>query len=241
MVDLHVADAMTEIFNIFKRCNKYIDETSPWVLAKDEAKQDRLAEVLYNLTEGICIGASLLQPFMPSTSEKILTQLNTSLRSIEELDVFGKYPSGNKVIEKPEILFARLDINQVLEEVEKKFAPKVDYPQVEAKEEITIDDFDKIQLRVGEILECKPVKKSKKLLVSQVRIGDEVRQIVSGISQYYKPEEMVGKKVTVVTNLKPCKLCGVESQGMILAASDDKGNLCVVSPEKDIIAGSEVC
>ncbi len=244
MVDLHVADAMTEIFNLFKRCNKYIDETTPWVLAKDEAKKDRLAEVLYNLTESICIGASLLQPFMPSTATKILAQLNTQLRTLEELDEFGKYPSGNTVTDKPEILFARLDVEKVLEEVETKTAPKapkVEYPKVEPKEEITIDDFDKIQLRVGEVLECKPVKKSKKLLVSKVRIGDEVRQIVSGISKYYKPEEMVGKKVAVVTNLKPCKLCGVESQGMILAASDDKGNLCVVSPEKDMIAGSEIC
>ena len=243
MVDLHVADAMTEIFNLFKRCNKYIDETTPWVLAKDEAKKDRLAEVLYNLTESICIGASLLQPFMPSTATKILTQLNTNLRTLEELNEFGKYPSGNTVTDKPEILFARLDVEKVLEEVAKKTpaAPKVEYPKVEPKEEITIEDFDKIQLRVGEILECEPVKKSKKLLVSKVRIGDEVRQIVSGISKYYKPEEMVGKKVTVVTNLKPCKLCGVESEGMILAASDDKGNLCVVSPEKDMIAGSEIC
>ncbi len=245
MVDLHVADAITEVFNLFKRCNKYIDETAPWVLAKNEEDKPRLAEVMYNLVESICIGASLLQPFMPETSEKIFAQLNGTYRTIEELDSFGKYPSGNKVTEKPEILFARLDVKKVMEEVEAKRAaaeePQVKYPQVAPKEEITIDDFDKVQLRVGEVLSCEPVKKAKKLLVMQIRIGEEVRQIVSGIAKYYKPEEMVGKKVAVVTNLKPCKLCGVESQGMILAASDDEGNLCVMTPDKDIICGSEIC
>jgi methionyl-tRNA synthetase len=245
MKDLHVADAMTEIFNLCKRCNKYIDETTPWTLAKDEEKKPRLAEVLYNLVESISIGASLLQPFMPETSEKILAQIHRPYRMIDDLTCYETYPEGSTVVEKPEILFARLDVNEVLAKVEEKQAaanePAIKYPQVEPKEEISIDDFDKIQLRIGEVLECQPVKKAKKLLVSQVRIGDEVRQIVSGISKYYKPEEMVGKKVVVVTNLKPCKLCGVESAGMILAASDDEGNLCVVSPEKDIIAGSEVC
>lgn len=244
MVGLHVADAITEVFNLFKRCNKYIDETAPWVLAKNEEDKPRLAEVLYNLVESICIGASLLQPFMPETAEKILAQLNGTYRVMEELDAFGKY-DGGKVTDQPQILFARLDAKKVMEEVEAKQAaaaePKVKYPQVEIKPEITIDDFDKVQLRVGEVLSCEPVKKAKKLLVMQIRIGDEVRQIVSGIAKYYKPAEMVGKKVTVVTNLKPCKLCGVESQGMILAASDDEGNLAVVTPDKDMIAGSEVC
>ena len=200
---------------------------------------------MYNLTESICIGASLLQPFMPDTSEKILAQLNGTYRMIDELDEFGRYPDGNKVTDKPEILFARLDVKKVLEEVDAKRAaaeePQVKYPQVAPKEEITIDDFDKVQLRVGEVLSCEPVKKAKKLLVMQIRIGDEVRQIVSGIAKYYKPEEMVGKKVAVVTNLKPCRLCGVESQGMILAASDDEGNLSVMTPDKDMICGSEIC
>ena len=245
MSDLHVADAITEVFNLFKRCNKYIDETAPWVLAKKEEDKPRLAEVLYNLVESICIGASLLQPFMPETSEKILAQLHGSYRLIEELDSFGKYPNGSKVTDKPEILFARLDAKKVMEEVEAKRAaaqePQVSYPKVEPKAEITIDDFNKIQLRVGEVLSCEPVKKAKKLLVMQIRIGEEVRQIVSGIAKYYKPDEMVGKKVAVVTNLKPCKLCGVESQGMILAASDDEGNLSVMTPDKDMICGSEIC
>ena len=180
---------------------------------------------------------------MPETSEKILAQLNTTERALEDMDTFGKYPSGNKVTETPEILFARLDVNEVLEKAEKfkKKNSPVKYPEVEPKEEITIEDFDKIQIRVGEVLKCEPVKKSKKLLVSQIRVGDEVRQIVSGISQYYKPEEMVGKKVAVITNLKPTKLCGVESQGMILAAGDDAGNLSVLTVDKDIIAGSEIC
>lgn len=252
MKTLHVADAMTEIFTLFKRCNKYIDETMPWALAKDEAAKDRLAEVLYNLVEGITVGANLLKAFMPETTEKILAQLypenpKAGERDFDVLDQFGLRGSGLKVTETPEILFARLDINEVLAKVEEIQAAQkaanggVEYPVVEKKPEITIDDFDKIQIQVGEVLKCEPVKKAKKLLVSQIRIGDEVRQIVSGIAAYYKPEEMVGKKVAVITNLKPCKLCGVESQGMILAASDDKGNLCVISPEKDMIAGSEIC
>ncbi len=244
MDQLRVADAITEIFTLFKRCNKYIDETMPWALAKDESKKERLETVLYNLVEGICIGATLLEPFMPETSEKILAQLNAKKRAFDELDTFGKYESGNKVTEKPEILFARLDVDEVMEKVNAKFAPsepEVKYPQVEPKAEISIEDFDKIQIRVGEVLECQPVPKAKKLLCSKIRVGDEVRQIVSGISQYYKPEEMVGKKVAVITNLKPAKLCGIVSEGMILAASDDDGNLSVLTVDKDIIAGSEIC
>ena len=244
MDKLRVADAITEVFTLFKRCNKYIDETMPWALAKDEAQSDRLKTVLYNLVESICIGATLLEAFMPETSEKILAQLNADKRSLEELDTFGKYPSGNKVTDKPEILFARLDMDEVLAkvaELQKASAePEVKYPEVEPKEEISIDDFDKIQIRVGEVLECEPVPKAKKLLCSKIRVGSEVRQIVSGIAAYYKPEEMVGKKVAVITNLKPVKLCGVLSEGMILAASDDEGNLSVLTVDKDIIAGSEV-
>ena len=248
MEDLRVADAITEIFTMFKRCNKYIDETMPWALAKDEEKKARLETVLYNLIESITIGASLLEPFMPETSKKILEQLNTQARAFDDMTEFGKYPSGNKVTEKPEILFARLDIKDVMPKVEEiqakqkaETAPEEKYPEVEPKEEITIDDFDKVQIRVGEVLKCEPVPKAKKLLVSQIRIGHEVRQIVSGIAKYYKPEEMVGKKVAVITNLKPCKLCGVESQGMILAAADDDGNLSVMTLDKDMPAGSEIC
>lgn len=247
MEQLRVADAITEIFTLFKRCNKYIDETMPWALAKDEAKQDRLATVLYNLIEGITIGASLLEPFMPETSKKILAQINADARAFDDMEEFGKYPSGNKVTEKPEILFARMDIKEVMEKVEEiQAAQKAEaegekYPEVEKKPEITIDDFDKVQIQVGEVIKCEPVKKAKKLLVSQIKIGAETRQIVSGIAKYYKPEEMVGKKVAVITNLKPCKLCGVESQGMILAAGDDEGNLSVVTVDKDIVAGSEIC
>ena len=248
MEDLRVADAITEIFTMFKRCNKYIDETMPWALAKDEEKKARLETVLYNLIESITIGASLLEPFMPETSKKILEQLNTQARAFDDMTEFGKYPSGNKVTEKPEILFARLDIKDVMPKVEEiqakqkaEAAPEEKYPEVESKEEITIDDFDKVQIRVGEVLKCEPVPKAKKLLVSQIRIGNEVRQIVSGIAKYYKPEEMVGKKVAVITNLKPCKLCGVESQGMILAAADDDGNLSVMTLDKDMPAGSEIC
>ena len=245
MDKLRVADALTEIFTMFKRCNKYIDETMPWALAKDEAKRDRLATVLYNLIESITIGASLLQSFMPETAERIVAQLNTSLRGLDELDTFGKYPSGNKVTDKPEILFARQDLKVVMEEVEAmkaKNAPaEPKYPEVEKKPEVTIDDFDKLQFQVGEVLECEKVKKAKKLLCSKIRVGNEVRQIVSGIANYYTPEEMVGKKVAVVTNLKPVKLCGILSEGMILAASDDEGNLSVMTTDKDIISGSEIC
>ena len=247
MDKLRVADAITEIFTLFKRCNKYIDETMPWALAKEEDKQDRLATVLYNLIEGITIGASLLEPFMPETSKKILAQINAQPRAFEDMTEFGKYPSDNKVTEKPEILFARMDIKDVMEKVEEiKAAQKAEkaeekYPEVEKKPEITIDDFDKVQIQVGEVIKCEPVPKAKKLLVSQIKIGAETRQIVSGIAKYYKPEEMVGKKVAVITNLKPCKLCGVESQRMILAAGDDEGNLSVVTVDKDIVSGSEIC
>ena len=247
MDKLRVADAITEIFTLFKRCNKYIDETMPWALAKEEDKQDRLATVLYNLIEGITIGASLLEPFMPETSKKILAQINAQPRAFEDMTEFGKYPSDNKVTEKPEILFARMDIKDVMEKVEEiKAAQKAEkaekkYPEVEKKPEITIDDFDKVQIQVGEVIKCEPVPKAKKLLVSQIKIGAETRQIVSGIAKYYKPEEMVGKKVAVITNLKPCKLCRVESQGMILAAGDDEGNLSVVTVDKDIVSGSEIC
>ena len=247
MDKLRVADAITEIFALFKRSNKYIDETMPWALAKDETQQDRLATVLYNLIEAINIGASLLEPFMPETSSKILAQINGAPRSFDDMTEFGKYQSGNKVVEKPEILFARMDQKEVMEKVKEiEEAQKAEvqgekYPEVEKKPEITIDDFDKIQIQVGEVIKCEPVKKAKKLLVSQIKIGAETRQIVSGIAKYYKPEEMVGKKVAVITNLKPCKLCGVESQGMILAAGDDEGNLSVVTVDKDIVAGSEIC
>ena len=251
MKTLHVADAITEIFTLFKRCNKYIDETMPWALAKDETKKDRLSEVLYNLVESITVGAILLTPYMPETSERILAQLypanpKAGERDFDDLDKFGLRENDIKVTEKPEILFARLDLEEVMKEVEKiqeaqkKAVGIKDYPKVEKKPEITIDDFDKIQIQVGEVIKCEPVKKAKKLLVSQIRIGDEVRQIVSGIAAYYKPEEMVGKKVAVVTNLKPCKLCGVESQGMILAAADDENNLSVLTVDKDIIEGSEI-
>ncbi|MBC5681756.1 methionine--tRNA ligase [Lachnospira hominis (ex Liu et al. 2021)] len=251
MKTLHVADAITEIFTLFKRCNKYIDETMPWALAKDETKKDRLSEVLYNLVESITVGANLLTPYMPETSERILAQLypanpKAGERDFDDLDKFGLRENDIKVTEKPEILFARLDLEEVMKEVEKiqeaqkKAVGIKDYPKVEKKPEITIDDFDKIQIQVGEVIKCEPVKKAKKLLVSQIRIGDEVRQIVSGIAAYYKPEEMVGKKVAVVTNLKPCKLCGVESQGMILAAADDENNLSVLTVDKDIIEGSEI-
>lgn len=247
MNKLRVADAITEIFTLFKRCNKYIDETMPWALAKDENKQDRLAQVLYNLVESITIGTNLLSPFLPETAEKILGQLNAKARTFEELDQFGLRESGEKVTNQPEILFARLDLKEVLEKAEeiKKAqaleANGVKYPEVEKKPEISIDDFDKIQIQIGEVLKCEPVKKAKKLLVSQIRVGNEVRQIVSGIAKFYKPEEMVGKKVAVITNLHPVTLCGVESQGMILAAGDDEGNLSVMTVDKDIISGSEVC
>lgn len=246
MDKLRVADAITEIFTLFKRCNKYIDETMPWALAKDESKQDELAHVLYNLVESITIGANLLTPYMPQTAGRILAQLNADIRKYDDLDKFGLRKNGIKVTDKPEILFARLDLEEVLakaEEIRKAQAAKnaePEYPVVEPKEEISIEDFDKIQIQVGEIMACEPVKKSKKLLVSQVMVGGQMRQIVSGIAAYYKPEELVGRKVAVITNLKPCKLCGVESQGMILCAGDDKGNLSVMTVDRDIINGSEI-
>ena len=250
MEKLRVADAITEVFTIFKRCNKYIDETMPWALAKDESKQDRLATVLYNLVEGICIGTTLLESFMPDTTKRILGQLNASERTLEDLKTFGLYPSGNKVTDKPEILFARMDIKEVMEKVNElhppKEEPKDEKPEekvvdIEAKPEITFDDFAKLQFQVGEVIACEAVKKSKKLLCSQVKIGSQVRQIVSGIKAYYTPEEMVGKKVMVVTNLKPAKLAGILSEGMILCAEDAEGNVCVVSPEKNMPTGSEIC
>ena len=252
MDGLRVADALTEIFAIFKRCNKYIDETEPWVLAKDEAKADRLSTVLYNLVEGIMIGTSLLEPFMPETAQKIAAQLNADIRGFEELNVFGKYVSGTKVTEKPEILFARLDVKEVVEKAEALYAsraqgdakeeedaePVID---IESKPEISYEDFDKLQFRVGKIIACEEVPKSKKLLCSQVKIGSEVKQIVSGIKQHYSAEEMVGKKVLVLTNLKPAKLAGVLSEGMLLCAEDADGNLALMAPEKDMPAGAEVC
>ena len=247
MDKLRVADAMTEIFNLFKRCNKYIDETMPWVLAKDEDKKDRLATVLYNLVESIVIGATLLEAYMPETSEKILAQLNASKRKVNDIVKFGVYKSGTKVTSNPEILFARLDIEEVLKKVEEMMPepePEVDdNPGIdleEKKPEITIDDFDKIQLQVGEVIKCEEVPKSKKLLCSQVKIGSEVRQIVSGIKTQFSPEDMVGKKVVVVTNLKPAKLAGVESQGMILCAEDADGKLSIVTTEEEMPHGAEI-
>ena len=253
MEKLRVADAITEIFNIFRRSNKYIDETTPWTLAKDEEKKDRLATVLYNLTEAITIGASLLSSFMPETSEKILAQLNTEKRTLKAMDQFGLYPNGNKVTEKPEILFARMDVKEVLEKVEAMKAEEAkaageeenvqeeSVVDVEKKPEITYDDFAKLQFQIGQIVKCEEVPKSKKLLCSQVKIGSETRQIVSGIKAWYKPDQMVGKKVMVVTNLKPAKLAGMLSEGMILCAEDDEENLALMVPEKDIKPGSEVC
>ena len=262
METLRVADAITEIFALFKRCNKYIDETEPWVLAKDPAKADRLATVLYNLVEGIVIGASLLEPFLPGTAEKVAKQLNTGLRSFDDCQKFGLYPSGNRVTEKPEILFARLDVKEVVEKAEAMFAErkaqaealkpaenasgteeKKEEPviELEKKPEITFEEFGKMQFAVGEILKCEAVPKSRKLLCSQVKIGNEVKQIVSGIKQHYSPEEMVGKKVMVLVNLKPAKLAGVLSEGMLLCAEDAEGNLALVTPEKDMPAGAEIC
>ena len=248
MEDLRVADSITEIFNLFKRCNKYIDETMPWALAKNEAKKDRLAEVLYNLVESITIGASLLESFMPETTEKILAQLNGEKRSYEELDQFGLYPSGNKVTDKPEILFQRLDLKEILEKVEamkaaqaKPEVPEEPVVDIDAKEEITFDDFGKMQFQVGEIIACEEVKKSRKLLCSQVKIGSQVKQIVSGIKGHYTAEEMVGKKVMVLVNLKPVKLAGVLSEGMLLCAEDADGNLSLMVPEKKMPAGAEIC
>ena len=253
MEDLRVADALTEIFAIFKRCNKYIDETEPWVLAKDEAKADRLSTVLYNLVEGIVIGASLLDPFMPETAERIAKQLNAKLREFDQLETFGLYESGSKVTDAPEILFARLDMKDVQAKEEeirerqiaeaRKDEPKEEEPviDIEAKPEISYDDFAKLQFQVGEIIACEAVPKSKKLLCSQVKIGSQVKQIVSGIRQHYSPEEMVGKKVMVLVNLKPATLAGVLSEGMLLCAEDAEGNLALVTPEKPMPAGAEIC
>lgn len=252
MNDLRVADAITETFNIFKRCNKYIDETMPWALAKDETQADRLSTVLYNLVEGISIGAALLEPFMPETTAKIRKQLNAPELTLEDLTKFGNYVSGTKVTDAPEILFARLDINEIMPKVEEIRAKQraqagvTEEPQAEAgidvekKPEISIDDFMKVQLRVGEILKCEEVPKSKKLLCSQVKIGSEVKQIVSGIKQHYSAEEMVGKKVVVVANLKPAKLAGVLSEGMLLCAENAEGNLSLLTPEKDMPNGAEI-
>ena len=256
MEELRVADAMTEIFGLFKRCNKYIDETMPWALAKDEAKKDRLAEVLYNLVESITIGACLLESFMPETTEKILAQLNAEKRSYEELNQFGLYVSGNKVTDQPQILFQRLDVKEVMEKVEviqaKQKAAMAAASQeeekeeeavidLEPKEEITFEDFGKMQFQVGEIISCEPVKKSKKLLCFQVKVGSQVRQIVSGIKAYYKPEDTIGMKVMVLTNLKPAKLAGMMSEGMLLCAEDAEGNVCLMTPEKAMPAGAEIC
>ena len=256
MDKLRVADAMTEIFTLFKRCNKYIDETMPWALAKDESKQDRLATVLYNLTECISIGASLLEAFMPETAQKILAQLNAEKRGLEDMTQYGLYKSGTKVTDKPEILFARLDLKEVLvkaEEIQAKQLAALGAPQeeekapeepvidIEPKAEITFDEFEKMQFQVGEIIACEAVKKSKKLLCSQVKIGSQVKQIVSGIKAHYSPEEMVGKKVMVLVNLKPAKLAGILSEGMILCAEDENGELALMVPEKKMPAGAEIC
>lgn len=249
MEKLRVADAISEIFNLFKRCNKYIDETMPWVLAKDEDKKDRLETVLYNLVESICIGASLLKPFMPETADKIFSQLSAKERTIDEIKEFGLYPSGTKVTEKPEILFARLDIKEVLEKVEaskenpatKEVKKDTGVIDIEAKPEITYDDFAKLQFQVGEIIACEEVKNSKKLLCSQVKIGSQIKQIVSGIKGHYTPEEMVGKKVMVVVNLKPAKLAGLISEGMLLCAEDAEGKLSLMVPERPMPSGAEIC
>ena len=256
MEKLRVADAITEVFTLLRRCNKYIDETEPWKLAKDETKQDRLATVLYNLMEGIRMAAVALAAYLPDTSAKILDMLGTQERDYLKLDQFGLLETGGKVVEKPEILFARVDIKELMEKVE---ADKVANAQaqsaaapaeeaeteegidIEPKAEITFDDFEKLQFQVGEIIACEAVKKSKKLLCSQVKIGNQVRQIVSGIRKHYSPEEMVGKKVMVVTNLKPATLAGVKSEGMILCAEDADGNLSLMVPEKKMPAGAEIC
>ena len=265
MKGLHVADSITEIFTLFKRCNKYIDETMPWALAKDETKKDRLATVLYNLVESITIGASLLEPYMPETTEQILRQLNTQKRDYADADRFGLYESGTRVTDKPEILFARQDLKDVMEKVEEirakqkgasgeaasaesgkaddasaKAGEEKQEIHIEPKDEITYDDFAKMQFAVGEVLECREVPKSKKLLVSQIKFGDQTRQIVSGIKKWYKPEEMVGKKVMCLINLKPAKLAGLESQGMILAAEDSEGNVTLMTPEKDMPSGAGI-
>ena len=264
MDKLRVADAITEIFNLFKRCNKYIDETMPWALAKDEDKKARLETVLYNLVESISIGASLLEPYMPGTSDKILAQINADKREIDKASTFGLYESGRRVVEKPEILFARLDVNEVLKHVEEKNGKQTtsadvendtkkgeedkeadasteDVIDIERKPEITFDDFMKLQFQVGEIIACEEIPKSKKLLCSQVKIGSEVKQIISGIKAHYSAEEMVGKKVMVLVNLKPAKLAGVLSEGMLLCAEDADGKLALLTPEKDMPAGAEIC
>ena len=251
MEELRVADALTEIFGIFKRCNKYIDETEPWVLAKDEAKADRLATVLYNLVEGITIGASLLESFMPETAQKIVAQLNTEIRDFNDLEIFGLYKNGNKVTQTPEILFARLDVKEITEKAEAMFAARentqsevieeANVIDIEAKEEISYDEFMKMQFQVGEIISCEAVPKSRKLLCSQVRVGSQMKQIVSGIKANYSPEEMVGKKVMVLVNLTPAKLAGVLSEGMLLCAEDADGNLGLMVPEKEMPAGAEIC
>ena len=250
MEELRVADAITEVFNLFKRCNKYIDETTPWVLAKEETTLPRLETVLYNLVESISIGATLLHSFMPETAEKVLAQLNADMIDYDTLNTFGHYASGSKVTDKPEILFARLDLEEVMKKVEELHPPvenaekkKDDEPviDIEAKDEITFDDFMKMQFQVGEIIECKAVEKSKKLLCSQVKIGSQVKQIVSGIRKEYAPEDMVGKKVMVLVNLKPAKLAGVLSEGMLLCAENEKGELALMQPDKDMPAGAEIC
>ena len=256
MEKLRVADAITEVFTLLRRCNKYIDETEPWKLAKDETKQDRLATVLYNLMEGIRMAAVALAAYLPDTSAKILDMLGTQERDYLKLDQFGLLETGGKVVEKPEILFARVDIKELMEKVEADKAANAQAQQaaapaeeaeteegidIEPKAEITFDDFEKLQFQVGEIIACEAVKKSKKLLCSQVKIGNQVRQIVSGIRKHYSPEEMVGKKVMVVTNLKPATLAGVKSEGMILCAEDADGNLSLMVPEKKMPAGAEIC
>ena len=259
MDKLRVADAITDIFTLFKRCNKYIDETAPWVLAKDESKKERLSTVMYNLIDSILIGASLLEPFMPETAKKIADSLNAPLRTMDQVSTMGTYPSGNKVTDQPQILFARVDAEKMMEEVnalmESKKAAAKDASEetaedekedeavidIEPKEEITYEDFSKMQFQVGEIISCEAVKKSKKLLCSQVKIGSQVKQIVSGIKAHYTPEEMVGKKVMVLVNLKPAKLAGVLSEGMLLCAEDADGNLALMTPEKKMPAGAEIC
>ena len=262
MKNLRVADAITEVFNLFRRCNKYIDETAPWVLAKDEAAKDRLAEVLYNLVESITIGACLLKSFLPETADRILAQLNAGMREYDDLDKFGLYENGNKVTDKPEILFARLDAKEIMPKIDAiREAQKAEFEaeqkalgelpetteesgeaiDIEAKPEIEYDDFMKMQFQVGEIISCEAVPKSKKLLCSQVKIGSQVKQNVSGIRKYYTPEEMVGKKVMVLVNLKPAKLAGVLSEGMLLCAEDAEGNLALMTPEKAMPSGAEIC
>ena len=262
MKNLRVADAITEVFNLFRRCNKYIDETAPWVLAKDEAAKDRLAEVLYNLVESITIGACLLKSFLPETADRILAQLNAGMREYDDLDKFGLYENGNKVTDKPEILFARLDAKEIMPKIDAiREAQKAEFEaeqkalgglpetteesgeaiDIEAKPEIEYDDFMKMQFQVGEIISCEAVPKSKKLLCSQVKVGSQVKQIVSGIRKYYTPEEMVGKKVMVLVNLKPAKLAGVLSEGMLLCAEDAEGNLALMTPEKAMPSGAEIC